>query len=486
MAANKPSLSERDPLFSASYTKGNSFSVNSGNTSDQTNQSYSSCTQQSANGINPSNPNDTNNTKNTSIQIKLYHVILLQIGQIFNYLQGKSYKIYSGFIHYDLGISYKILTYTVFVSGYASIINLLTSKYYNRVPCNIFISSLFLISALSALLLYYLYTFTFVIFLSRPLLTLSTMALWNYVLSIIINCIDDKNKKTVYMSWWNSAYPMSTFFLVLTGIIIHNLSYFDYLLYSAIISIIISIICLLILPRFTIYSLSQQHGQEQIDKQMEQSIVWNMFDICANNKRFITMMIIAAMDSMLLSTMNLLIGPYLKDNYLLNPQQLGIYATVTIGTGELITSAVIVPFVATKSRFHYLIFAGALIEFVSIMVWNIFHFSGTPPLYVTLIVILFIYSAHEWLFCGIMFKNQQVADKSQQVILTSFWSVVITVFSSCGNIMVGELYGMENGVKIVLIVVGCLSAVAWISSCALWYFQCKSRQRKDVMKLVEV
>ena len=102
------------------------------------------------------------------------------------------------------------------------------------------------------------------------------------------------------MSWWNSAYPISTFFLVLTGIIMHNLSYFDYLLYSAIISIIISIICLLILPRFTIYSLSQQHGQEQIDKQMEQSIVLNMFDICSNNKLFITMMIIAAMDSMLL------------------------------------------------------------------------------------------------------------------------------------------------------------------------------------------
>ena len=56
--------------------------------------------------------------------------------------------------------------------------------------------------------------------------------------------------------------------------------------------------------------------------------------------------------------MNLLIGPYLKDNYLLNPQQLGVYVTVTIGTGELITSAVIVPFVATKSRFHYLIFVG--------------------------------------------------------------------------------------------------------------------------------
>ena len=91
------------------------------------------------------------------------------------------------------------------------------------------------------------------------------------------------------------------------------------------------------------------------------------------------------------------------------------------------------------------------------MIWNIIHVSGTPPLYFTLIVIFINYSAHEWLFCGIMFKNQQVADKSQQVILTSFWSVVITISSSCGNIIVGELYGMENGVKILLMIVGCLS-----------------------------
>ena len=197
--SQQPSLNERDPLFSTSYTKGDSFSINNGITTEQKNQSYASCTQKSENGINPSNTNNTNNTQKPSIKIKLYHIILLQIGQVFNYLQSKSYKIYSGFIHYDLGISYKILTYTVFVSGYASIINLLTSKYYNRLPCNIFISSLFMISALSAFLLYYLYTFTFIIFLSRPLLTLSTMALWNYVLSIIINCIDIKIQNCIHV-----------------------------------------------------------------------------------------------------------------------------------------------------------------------------------------------------------------------------------------------------------------------------------------------
>ena len=484
MAANKLSSSERDPLFSASYTKGDTFT-------DDTNQnaSYSSCTQQlNVNNDAFVNPSKSNINKPTLIS--LHHIILLQIGQIFNYLQSKSYKIYSGFIHSDLGISYKILTYTVFVSGYVSIINLLTSKYYNRLPCNVFISFLFFLSALSALLLYYFYASIFIIFLSRPLLTLSTMAMWNYVLSLIINCIPkdvnndnaenkNRNKRTFYMSWWNSAYPISTFFLVITGVIIHNLSYFDYLLYSAIIAISISIICLLILPKFTIYSLSNgdRNHKENIDKQMEQNIVYNMFDICSNNKLFITMMIIAAMDSMILSIMNLLIGPYLKDNYLLNPQQLGIYVTITIGIGELITSAVIVPFVATKSRFHFLIFAGATIEFLAIIGWNIIHVSGVPPLPITLVIILFIYSAHEWLFCGIMFKNQQVANKSQQVILTSFWSVIITISSSCGNIMIGELYGITGGVKIVLMIVGCLSASAWISSCALCYFQWKKRRQ---------
>lgn len=308
----KQSVSEQDPLFSASYTKGASFDSNNGG---KQNATYSACNTE----INETN--DKNNRKQKA-SISLHHIILLQIGQIFNYLGSKSYKIYSGFIHYDLGISYKLLTYTVFVSGYISIINLLISKYYSHIPCNIFICCLFISSALSSLLLYLFYESTFIIFLSRPLLSISTMGMWNYVLSLIINVIDDKTTRTMYMSWWNTSYPISTFFLVITGVIIHNLSYFDYLLYSAIISIAVAIVCIFILPRFTIYSLSQEH-RTNIDKQIKQNIVWNMFDICSNNKSFLCMMIIAAMDSLILSAMNLLIGPYLKDNYTLNAQQLG-------------------------------------------------------------------------------------------------------------------------------------------------------------------
>ena len=161
---------------------------------------------------------------------------------------------------------------------------------------------------------------------------------------------------------------------------------------------------------------------------------------------------------------------------------LGIYVTITIGTGEIITTAIIVPFVATKSRFHHLIFAGGFIEFIAIIIWNVIHISRIPPLPFSLIVILFVYVGHEWLFCGIMFKNQQIAHRSQQVILSSFWTVIITVSGSIGNIMVGELYEIEHGVEIVLMVIGILSSAVMITACVLWYFIWK-KQSKIVMNV---
>ena len=103
----------------------------------------------------------------------------MKIGQIFNYLQMKSYKIYSGYIHSDFGVSYRILTYTVFASGYMSLCNLILSKYYNHIQCNLFVFTLFALSALSSILLFTFYNHTFILFLCRPLLSLSTNAQWS-------------------------------------------------------------------------------------------------------------------------------------------------------------------------------------------------------------------------------------------------------------------------------------------------------------------
>eukprot|EP01084_Bolivina_argentea_P150274 262449_1 len=460
--SSKISMSERDALFS---TSGTAITTTNG---DKIN-GYSACSEDTN-----SNDNDIIIPSTGKYSISLISIILLQLGQIFNYLQGKSYKIYSGYIHTDLGISYKMLTYTVFVSGYVTIIHLFASKYYNYIPCNIYIFVCFLLAALSALLLYYGYRYTFIIFLSRPLITFATFGLWNFVISMIPNFVSDKSRNTAYITWWNSAYPISTFCLVITGVIIHNLSYFDYLLYSAMIALVIGSICLFILPSCSIYSLSIEN-RIKIDKQISQSIFLNIFDICANNKIFICMMCTAAMDAMLLSTMNLLVGPYLKDNYTLNPQQLGIYVTVSIGIAELFTSIVIYPYIAVSSRFHILIVAGTAIEFIAIIIWNIFHISTSPPFIVSLIVISFVYLGHECSFCGIMFKNQTVAHKSQQVFLVSFWSIIITLSGSIGNIMVGQLYEMKNGVGILLLVLAILGAAALCSGVALCYFQYKRR-----------
>ncbi len=95
-------------------------------------------------------------------------------------------------------------------------------------------------------------------FLSRPLLSYSVFGMWNFVLSMIPNFVNNKTKTAAYITWWNSSYPISTFYLVITGVIIHNLSYFDYLLYSAMIALIIGSICLFIIPSCTIYSLRRK------------------------------------------------------------------------------------------------------------------------------------------------------------------------------------------------------------------------------------
>merc|ERR1712154_505869 len=138
--------------------------------------------------------------------------------------------------------------YTVFLSSYVSICNLLLSKYYNRIQCNLLIFILFALSALSSILLYTCYQYTFIIFLCRPLLSLSTIGMWNFVTSMICNFIPNKKRKNISMTLWNSTYPISTFFLVITGFIMQSLSYFDYLLFSAIISIVFGCICLCMLP----------------------------------------------------------------------------------------------------------------------------------------------------------------------------------------------------------------------------------------------
>merc|ERR1712232_1306971 len=110
-----------------------------------------------------------------------------------------------------------------------------------------------------------------------------------------------------------------------------------------------------------------------MDQSSEQSTICNVMDLIANNKLFVCMMLCAALDAFLNAIISLLVGPYLKDNYKLNPFQLGIYVTVSIGTAEIISNLVIAPYVVHKSRYHILILIGCLIEFFGVVCWNVLH-----------------------------------------------------------------------------------------------------------------
>eukprot|EP01084_Bolivina_argentea_P124275 220218_1 len=423
----------------------------------------------------------------TNRSITIYHIILLQLGSAFNYLQSKSYKIYSGYIHSDLGISYTTLTYTVFVAGYISIPNLIMSKYYNRIPNNVFMAIIFGCASLSACLIYSLYEYTFILFIARPLLSFSTLIMWNYVLSMLANFVDDTQRRNVYIALWNTTYPLSTFFLVIAGVIIHHLSYFDYLLMSAIVAACTSVLCLCVLPSPSIYSLSTEN-KNMIDAQLKQSVVSNVFNLCTNNKLFICMMCCSAMDAMLLSIMNLFIGPYLKDTYGLNPQQLGIYVTTSIGAGELFTSLVVIPWIADQSRFHIFVVIGAMIQCIAFAAWNVLHNAFTitnVPFSVMLVMVSFVYLGHELLFCGIMFKNQYVAHQSEQTMLVSIWIVIMTIFGSMGNMIVGELYGTEKGTRMLLVLLVVLSGGSLFGGSALWYLVNKQHKKEEYMQAKE-
>ena len=260
----------------------------------------------------------------------------------------------------------------------------------------------------------------------------------------------------------------------------HKLSYFDYLLLSAIVSICIGLICLLILPPVSIYSLSQQSD----DKASERSVVCNVFGLCSSNKIFVCMMSCAAMDALLASSMNLLIGPYFKDIYKFNPFELGIYVTLSIGTAEIASNLIIVPYVANKSRCHILIFIGCLIEFFGIAAWNVLHRVDIPPFSIVLCTVAIIFFGHELVFSGIMFKNQQIAHQSQQLTLVSFWSVVMTVSGSMGNIVVGELYDMDEGISTLLIILALTSAAGIFASSVLCYFQLRKSTKE--IELTEI
>ena len=131
---------ERDPLFivQSNVNKVDSqLQPNGKNSTHVQIKDYSSC--KDITNHSTMDENDEYDEDDSKSVIKIYHIILLSIGQIFNYLSIKSYKIYSGYIHSDFNISYKFLTYTVFASSYVSIINLIFSSH----PLFSYVSSLF-------------------------------------------------------------------------------------------------------------------------------------------------------------------------------------------------------------------------------------------------------------------------------------------------------------------------------------------------------
>ena len=287
------------------------------------------------------------------------------------------------------------------------------------------------------------------------------------------------------MTLWNSAYPLSTLSLIVAGSIIDHLTYFQYLLCSAMWSIGIAVICILTLPSFTVYALSRGN-RARIDVNMQQSQWQNVFALCSRNSIFIAMMTVAALDSMLVAMMNLMVGPYLADHYHLDPQQLGIYVTISIGSAELFTSAVIVPFVSTPSRFLWMIASGAAMELMGIIAWNIMQSTSATVLQIewTLMVIGIVFLGHEAIFCGILFKNQYVAHKSQQMILNSLWGVVMAVSRSLGILMVGEFYEMGHGVDLLLMVLNALSIGVICSAGGLCYIQWRGQAKSSAIQAV--